>query len=182
MENEGRDIAHPEVVDYVTAEYQRLTNGEKFRDPDRAIRKLAQEVFLIKVSKGVYRYEQDLAHKRSLENFTSIQKKEIFEKDGYVCAKCGKDKKYYPNAEFHIDHIVPKDDGGKAVIENGQVLCSRCNFIKTNTKQTSTGKKMFINLYELAKKEDNKEVLNFCEDLLNVFEKHNVNGHIEWNK
>lgn len=181
IENPDRDIAHPEIVDYVTAEYEKMT-GEKFRDPDRSIRKLAQEGFLIKVSKGVYRYEADNVHKRNLENFTEAQKKVIFEKDGYVCAKCGKNKELYPNAEFHIDHLVPKDEGGKAVLENGQVLCSRCNFIKKNIKQTTTGKKMFVNLYEYAKKEENEEVKSFCEDLLNVFEKHNVNGHIEWKK
>jgi hypothetical protein len=179
--NPNRDIAHPEIVDWVTVEYEKLT-GEKFRDPDRSIRKLAQEGFLIKVSKGIYRYEADAVHKRNLEDFTSNQKKAIFERDGYVCAKCGKDKKLYPTAEFHIDHLVSKDDGGKATLENGQVLCSRCNFIKKNIKQTTTGKKMFVNLYEYAKKEGNEEVLEFCQDLLNVFEKHNINGHIEWKK
>ncbi|TAE75069.1 MAG: HNH endonuclease [Bacteroidetes bacterium] len=181
VENPNRDIAHPEIVDWVTFEYEKLT-GEKFRDPDRSIRKLAQEGFLIKVSKGIYRYEPDAAHKRNLEDFTPSQKKAIFERDGYECARCGKTKKDYPSTEFHIDHLVPKDDGGKAILENGQVLCSRCNFIKKNTKQTATGKKMFVNLYEYAKKEGNEEVKQFCEDLLNVFEKHDINGHIEWKK
>ncbi len=181
IQNPNRDIAHPEVVDHVTDEYKKLTN-EKFRDPDRAIRKLSQEGFLIKVRKGVYRYEPDAEHKRDLEDFSQVQKKIIFERDGFVCAKCGKDKKLYPTTEFHIDHLVPKDEGGRAILENGQVLCSRCNFIKKNIKQTTTGKKMFINLYEYAKKEGNEEVKQFCEDLLHVFEKHNINGHIEWKR
>lgn len=76
IQNPNRDIAYPEIVDWVTAEYERLT-GEKFRDPDRAIRKLAQEGFLIKVSKGIYRYEPDTVHKRELEDFTPSQKKEM---------------------------------------------------------------------------------------------------------
>lgn len=77
IQNPHRDIAHPEIVDWVTAEYERLTN-EKFRDPDRAIRKLAQEGFLIKVSKGIYRYEPDAVHKRALEDFTPSQKKRFW--------------------------------------------------------------------------------------------------------
>ncbi len=37
-----RKIAHPEIVDWCEAEYMRQT-GKKFRDPDRAIRKLHQQ-------------------------------------------------------------------------------------------------------------------------------------------
>lgn len=59
--NPNRDIPHPEIVDWAVAEYKRLT-GEVFRDPDRAIRKLHQEGFLIKVRKGVYRYDPEAAH------------------------------------------------------------------------------------------------------------------------
>ncbi|GMV77255.1 MAG: hypothetical protein AMXMBFR79_03900 [Chitinophagaceae bacterium] len=33
--------------------------GEVFRDPDRGIRKLAQQGQLIKVGKGIYRYDPD---------------------------------------------------------------------------------------------------------------------------
>ena len=55
--NPGRDIEHPEVVDWATNEWQRLT-GRVFRDPDRAIRKLCEEHCLQKVSRGIYRYVQ----------------------------------------------------------------------------------------------------------------------------
>ena len=49
-------------------------------------------------------------------------------------------------------------------------------------KQTETGKKMFIRLYELAKKEDNKELKKFSTAVLDVYESYNINGHIEWKK
>lgn len=51
--NPRRDIKHPEIVDWVVAEYQRRT-GKVFRDPDRGIRRLAQDGLLIKVKKGIY--------------------------------------------------------------------------------------------------------------------------------
>jgi len=57
--NPKREIKHPEIVDWVVAEYQKRT-GTVFRDPDRAIRKLSQEGQLIKISKGVYKYDPDL--------------------------------------------------------------------------------------------------------------------------
>ena len=41
---------------------------------------------------------------------------------------------------------------------------------------------MYIRLYELAKSEKNTELTKFCEDILRVYEKHNINGHIVWRK
>ena len=177
--NPNRDIKHPEIVDWLTDTYKKNT-GLVFRDPDRAIRKLHQEGFLIKVSKGIYRYEPNNVKKRVLEDFTPQQKKIILKRDGYKCVICGKDKK--EGVELHIDHIKPKDLGGKANIENGQTLCSQHNFIKKNLKQTETGKKMYIRLYELAKKENNKELIEFTSAILEVYEKFHINGHIEWKK
>lgn len=178
-EHPNRDIKHPEVVDWVTAEYKRLT-GEVFRDPDRGIRQLAQSGFLIKVAKGVYRYDPDFVYHRDLEDFTEEQKKIILERDGYKCAVCGKGIK--DGVELHVDHIKPKDLGGKATLENGQVLCAQHNFLKKNLNQTTTGKKVFINLYNLAKAEGNEELVKFCSEVLEVFEKFGINGHIEWKR
>jgi len=179
INNPNRDIRHPEIVDWVTSAFLKRT-GKVFRDPDRQIRQLSQKGFLIKVSKGSYRYEPDLVHKRELDDFTAAQKKEIMERDEYKCVICGKGIK--DGVEMHIDHIKPKDFGGKATIENGQTLCAQHNFLKKNFKQTETGKKMFIRLYELAKNEGNQELLRFCTDVLETYEKHNINDHIVWEK
>jgi hypothetical protein len=74
--NPRRDITHPEIVDWVVAEYKKRT-GKVFRDPDRGIRILAQDGLLIKVSKGVYRYDPDFVAKRELKDFTPAQKEAI---------------------------------------------------------------------------------------------------------
>lgn len=84
--------------------------------------------------------------------------------------------------ELHIDHIKPKYLGGKAEIDNAQTLCSQHNFLKKNLKQTETGKKMFIHLYQLAKNKKNKKLKNFCYDILKTYETHDINGHIDWKK
>lgn len=176
-ERPKRAIAHPEIVDWATSEYRKRT-GRVFRDPDRAIRKLAQEGKLIKVSKGVYKYDPEYEHKRELEDFTEPQKKAILERDGYKCVVCGRGEK--DGVELQVDHIRPKDFGGEAVIENGQTLCAKHNFMKKNYKQTETGKKMFIRLHELAKHHGDKGLEKFCGDVLKVYEKHNINSHIKW--
>ncbi len=69
LRNPNRSIQHPEVVDWLVTEYRRRT-GKVFRDPDRQIRKLSQEGFLIKEGKGVYRYDPDFIENRELEDFT----------------------------------------------------------------------------------------------------------------
>lgn len=177
--NPNRDVKHPEVVDWVVETYKKRT-GNIFRDPDRAIRQLGQSGFLIKIAKGIYRYDPKKAYKRELEDFTAAQKETILRRDGYKCVICGRGKK--DGVDLQVDHIKPKDLGGEATIENGQTLCSQHNFIKKNLRQTETGKKMFIRLYELAKSESNRELIKFCTDVLETFEKYGINGHIVWKK
>src|SRR3990167_9563902 len=82
--NPNRDIKHPEVVDWVVATYKKRT-GKVFRDPDRAIRQLSQSGFLIKIAKGVYKYDPEKVKQRELYDFTAAQKKAILERDGYKC-------------------------------------------------------------------------------------------------
>jgi len=177
--NPNRDIKHPEIVDWLVKTYNERT-GKIFRDPDRGIRKLSQAGYLIKIKKGVYRYEPSKVKNVELYEFTAKQKQIILKRDGYKCVQCGMGIK--EGVELHVDHIKPKDFGGKATIDNGQTLCSRCNFLKKNLKQTESGKKMFIRMYKMAKNDKNREVLKFCEDVLNVYEKYNINGHIEWER
>lgn len=177
--NPKREIEHPEIVDWAAAEYKKRT-GKVFRDPDRGIRKLAQEGQLIKIRKGVYKYDPKFVKKRDLKDFTSEQKEAIFRRDNYRCVVCGRGKA--DGIEIQADHIKPKDLNGKAEISNGQTLCAQHNFKKKNYKQTETGKKMFIRLYELAKEKGDRETQQFCAQILEVFEKNKMNGHIEWKK
>ncbi len=178
--NPSRDIAHPEVVDWGSAEWKKRT-GNVFRDPDRAIRSLHQKGYLQKIKKGVYRYDpEQVILREDLEDFSPTLKAQILKRDGYKCVICGLGKK--EGVELHIDHIRPKDLGGKATLENGQTLCARHNFLKKNLKQTESGKKMFIQMLETAQKNNEKELVDFLIDVLNVYEKHNINGHIEWQK
>ena len=173
----NRNIAHAEAVDWLTEEYLQRT-GDIFRDPDRAIRKLAQAGKLVKVGKGVYKYDPDFIANPVLEDFTPAQREQIFKKDNYRCVMCGKGQR--DGVEIQADHIIPKDLGGKATIKNGQTLCATHNFRKKNLKQTETGKKMFIHLYELSESVGDHEMRDFCRNILEVFEEHDMNDHVKW--
>ena len=177
--NPKKDIPHSKIVPWVMEEYKKLT-GKVFADPDRGIRKLHQDGYLVKVGKGIYRYDPSLVKKRELEDFSPAVREAIFKRDGYRCVMCGKGPK--EGVEIHADHIKPKDLGGKATLENGETLCSKHNFLKKNLKQTETGKKMFIRLYELAKSSGDESLVKFCTEILEVFEKNGMNGHVIWKR
>ncbi|MFH1162000.1 MAG: HNH endonuclease signature motif containing protein [Candidatus Jorgensenbacteria bacterium] len=177
--NPNRDIKHPEIVDWVTKEWRKRTRAV-FRDPDRGIRKLHQDGYLIKVRKGVYRYEPGSVKKRSLEDFSPEIKKAIFERDGYKCVVCGRGPK--EGVEIHADHIRAKDLGGKATLENGQTLCSQHNFLKKNYGQTALGKRFFIQLYQAAKKVGDKATISFCSEVLALFDKYGLDSEFKWKK
>ena len=69
----GKEIPHPEIVDWVVVEFKKRT-GKVFRDPDRGIRKLSQDGQLIKINKGVYKYDPNFVNNKELEDFTPKQK------------------------------------------------------------------------------------------------------------
>lgn len=173
------DLSHGPVVDWVEEQYMKLYK-RKPRDTWRNIRALHERGYLIKVRKGVYRYDPESVKLREKEDFTQEQKEEILRRDGYKCVVCGRGLK--EGVELHVDHIKPRYLGGKSTIENGQTLCAQHNFIKKTLKQTETGKKMFIRLYELAKTEGNEDLKKFCADVLSTYEKHHINAHIVWEK
>lgn len=178
----NRDVSHEESKAEIEAEYFKITK-KRFEDVDRSIRKLAQIGFLIKVKKGWYRYDPKLANIRELEDFSASDKAKILERDGYKCVICGKGIK--DGIDLQVDHIKPKELSGNATISNGQTLCASHNFRKKISSQTETGKKMFIRLLESVKNSDDKnasKIEKFCEEILRVFEKHDIDGHIKWKK
>jgi predicted restriction endonuclease len=175
----NQDIKHDVVVAAVTEEWKKLYN-KTFKDPDRAIRSLYEEGKLIKVGKGVYRYDPDYVATPQSEVFPPKIKEEIFKRDEYKCVICGQG--INEGCEIHADHIKPRSLGGQNTLENGQTLCSPHNMLKKNLGQTETGKKMFIRLYELAKQEGDRKLESFIKEILEVYKKHDINGHITWDE
>lgn len=178
QQHPNTDLPHGPVVDWVTEQWRLQGNETPPRDPWRVIRHLHQEGWLIKVRKGVYRYDPEAAGRIALDDFTPEQKQAILERDQYRCVICGKG--LADGVELHVDHIRPRYLGGRSEIENGQTLCAQCNFRKQVYKQTETGKRMFIRLLQLAEKEGDQQMVAFCREVLRVYEKHGVNDHIRW--
>jgi hypothetical protein len=174
-EHPSVDMPHGPVVDWVTEQY--LTQHDHPpRDTWRAIRKLHQEGRLVKVRKGVYRYEPDSVRGIELFDFPPDVRAAIFRRDKYRCVVCGRGQS--DGVELCADHIKPKDKGGDNSIENGQTLCMQHNLMKKNYSQTEAGKRYFIRMYEQAVANDDERVIKFCQDVFDVYDRHGINGHI----
>ena len=170
-----QDLPHAPVVDWVEEQYIRFY-GKKPRDPWRAIRKLHQEGKLIKVRKGIYRFDPDVINEVELFDFPPDAKKEIFRRDNYRCAVCGRGRQ--DGVEICVDHKKPKDKGGTNAVENGQTLCTEHNLLKKNYSQTESGKRFFIKIYEEAVTKGDNKMISFCKAVFDVYDKHGINGQI----
>lgn len=172
----NKELKHGPVADYVEKRYVKLY-GKKPRDTWRSIRKLYQNGILIKVKKGIYKYDPNLIQKKKLQDFPSDIKEEIFKRDKYKCIACGKGKE--DGIEIHADHKIPLDKGGTNTIENGQTLCSEHNILKENYSQTEFGKKFLIKLYKDALKNKDFKIIKFCKDIFDIYDKYSINSHIK---
>jgi len=170
-----QDLSHGPIVDWVTEQWLKEHN-EPPRDPWRTIRRFHQEGLLIKVKKGVYRYDPDFVSDIELFDFPQKIKEDILKRDGYCCVVCGRGRK--DGIELVVDHIRPKDKGGTNNIENGQTLCMEHNLLKKNYSQTEAGKRYFIRMYEKAVENNDQRIIKFCKSVFDVYDEYEINGHI----
>ncbi len=170
-----QDLQHGPVVDWVEEQYLKLY-GKKSRDTWRAIRKLHQEGKLIKVKKGIYRYDPNHVRDVTLLDFPPDVKEKIFQRDRHRCVICGLGIK--DGVEITADHKIPLDKGGTNTLENGQTLCTQHNLMKKNYSQTEAGKRYFIKIYEEALKKGDKTMIEFCRAVFDAYNQHKINTHI----
>ena len=94
---------------------------------ENEISKLMENEDVTKKS-GIYHYVLTRDEKvLNLRAFTAKQKREAYEKQKGICAKC---KEHFKLEEMEADHITPWHEGGKTIDENCQMLCKKCNRTK----------------------------------------------------
>ncbi|SRR5258708_3726759 len=92
------------------------------------IAKLMQDEDVTKKS-GIYPYTLTRQEKYlSIRAFTDKMKREAYERQKGICAKCGK---HFEIEEMEADHINPWYEGGKTIAENCQILCKQDNRTKS---------------------------------------------------
>lgn len=171
----SKPVKQGDIAVWVMKEYEK-EHGKPCLDPWRGVRRLYQEGVLMKLAKGIYRYEPKLTQKKQLPDFPSEAKEQILKRDNYKCVVCGRGIK--DGVEICADHIIPIDSGGTNTVENGQTLCSEHNILKKNYSQTEAAKRYFIKLYEQAIGKNDEKMIDFCQQVFNVYNRHKVNTHI----
>lgn len=101
--------------------------GEKKVDPkklEEEISRLMQDEDVQK-KKGIYPYLLSGNEKYlNIRAFSPNQRREAYEKQKGICAKC---QKHFEFNEMEADHIKPWHEGGKTIAENCQMLCIEDN-------------------------------------------------------
>ena len=73
---------------------------------------------------------------RMLLREMKFNRQNLFERDGYRCQYCGNS---FVAKELNMDHVVPRDRGGKTSWENVVTSCIRCNSRKGNRDPKEAG-------------------------------------------
>ena len=107
----------------------------KFRDKKLNTSKLEVEIKELMMDEdvtkksGIYPYVLTRSEKfLNIREFSDKQKREAYERQKGICAKC---KKPFEIEEMEADHIKPWHEGGKTVSENCQMLCKQDNRTKS---------------------------------------------------
>jgi 5-methylcytosine-specific restriction endonuclease McrA len=65
-----------------------------------------------------------------------FSRQSVFERDRFTCQYCGKG---FETRELNLDHVIPRDKGGKTTWENVVCSCIRCNTRKANKLPAQAG-------------------------------------------
>jgi hypothetical protein len=88
---------------------------------------------------------------------------EVFKRDGFTCAYCGKTP---PSVILEVDHIDPKANGGEDDINNLITACFDCNRGKRDIPLTKIPSKLSDNLEVLREQEEQlKEYRKFIDEI-----------------
>jgi len=104
-------------AEIVKASERVITNAE------RTVELIIPQVLrLVELVKSIYK------------NRVPFSKKNVFVRDNFICAYCGKE-----DDRLTIDHITPKSRGGKTDFENCVTCCKPCNNQKNDRTPKEAG-------------------------------------------
>ena len=124
-------LGHAEVVQTEgEAKYQTHTLSSRVEHSVSEISSVAEDVIhSVKVAMMVPKIIVLGAYDRIPRKDVKFSRQNVFLRDKFVCQYCGRE---FPEKELNLDHVLPRDKGGKTTWENIVTSCIRCNTRKAN--------------------------------------------------
>ena len=175
MNHPNTEFETTTVDDWVNEQY-RKAHGKSPRGTSGDLGTLHRTGRLMRVRPGVYKYDPDLDHEGEFQDFSEAVKQAIFHRDDLKCVICGLGEQH--GEKIAADHKIARSKGGTNTLENGQTLCYKHNSMKKNYSQTEAGKRFVIHMYKVALENQDEKMIVFCQDVFDVYDKHDVDRHI----
>lgn len=106
------------------------------------------------------------------------RRREVYERDGYMCQNCGRSLRNRSDLELHAHHIVPISKGGSHAKTNLSTMCSECHDAIHNDQEAPTAYRMPQTTSELTNYQDVFEILMKISQYIT----NNAAGHIAVSK
>lgn len=68
-----------------------------------------------------------------------FNRRNVFDRDDHTCQYCGR---HYHERDLNLDHVIPRDQGGRTTWENIVTSCIRCNTQKANRMPHQAGMRL----------------------------------------
>ena len=87
----------------------------------------ALKIIAAEIAQGYFYLRIRTGNGEAVNGLSWSRKTAVYEKTGRWCKRCN------ATTDLHIDHIWPRSKGGQNWLINLQVLCSKCNWSKSDT-------------------------------------------------
>ena len=121
-------LGHAQVVEaegemkYQTHDFVSWVENKEESEGDRWIRSVN---FIMRVPKVIVLALYDKLPSQEVK----FSRQNVFLRDSYVCQYCGE---VFHESDLNLDHVIPRDKGGKTRWDNIVTSCIRCNTKKAN--------------------------------------------------
>ena len=157
--NPNTEFRHAPIDEWVREQYPK-DNDDEPQDVRRAVRKVEEKGRLMKVHRGVFKYDPDYDHENN-----------------YRCVVCGFGRE--DGIDIAANHKIARTKNGTNTLENGQTLCYEHNSIKKDHTLTEAAKRYFIDIYKTAVESKDEKLIAFCESVFDAYDEHDMNEHID---
>lgn len=176
-----RDIPHLESKPLIEQAWLTKT-GSRIEDVDRAIRRLAESGELVKVRKGVYRYNSENEKPTDSSGFSEFTSQAALERDLFSCTICLEPADH--RLDLHVIAVTAFDLGGSNLLSNARTVCSfhkvALELLDKRGNISSVRVRKTLDRILRSQEPPAGNGLVLAEELLRSLERHNGTTGINW--